>query len=85
LFLYCEQRNQKKVPKKIKKTRNRFLRPAGVIRVLLRRITFASQTRGVAPQTMLGLVIAERQAKRLARLRVRACPQQQFNQNAQRA
>ena len=30
LFLYCEQRNQKKVPKKIKKARNSFLCPSGI-------------------------------------------------------
>ena len=54
---------------KKKEARKICLRPGGVlIEELLRASphSITSQTRGFAPQTMLGIVSAERQAKRLA-------------------
>ena len=82
-LFFCEQKRKKCTQRK---------RKDAIVLIILTYVRLKFQL-GFAQSFTLTIVAtqhvretkAERQAKRLARLRVRACPQQLFNQNARRA
>ena len=82
---FLRAKKSKESTKENKENTQSFPTPCGRYQGSASQNYFCLTNSGRCPSNNARLIIAERQAKRLARLKVRACPQQQFNQNALRA